>query len=170
MEPGTMTTTAHEQLPFWSDDFDMDLLKVFPDTPKMLTNPYRTLWTVGATTYGRLNHPTCWNSHGAFLWFHKPNLPRDKHGWFNVLGCVSNTEEVECTWLEWLRDQWVHSWGGTLIMPLQRRLPPSPQLAFNDIMYDLRGWHKRDVSAQRNEAIRWVLRSDRILMGCGDPL
>lgn len=154
---------SEEAKQFWSDDFDMDLLKVFTAVPKILKAPDRVLWTVGGTTYGRLNHPTCWNSHGAFLWLEKPNLLRDERGWFNVLGCVSKSEEVECTWLEWLRDQWVHSWGGALIMPHQQPLPPAPQLAFNDIMEDLRGYHKQDCSKQRKEALQWIIRCDSII-------
>jgi hypothetical protein len=147
---------------FWSDDFDMDLLKVFPDTPSLLREPDRVLWTVGHTTDGRLNHPTSWNTHGAFLWLQKPNLERDKHGWFSIGGCVSNCQEVECTWLEWLRDVWSHSIGA-VILPSNRRLPPPPTNDFMAIMYDLRGWQKRDVTESRKRAMQWILRCDFIL-------
>jgi hypothetical protein len=92
---------------FWSDDFDMDLLKIFPDLIAALgATADLTLWTLGHRTFGRLNHPSVWNTHAAFIWFEKPNLNRDEHGWFNIGGCVSDDEEVECTWLELLRDQW----------------------------------------------------------------
>jgi hypothetical protein len=149
---------------FWSDDFDMDLLKIFPELPTLIREPDRLLWTVGHTTFERLNHPNTWNSHGAYLWLRKPNLPRDAHGWFNVEGCVDNAPEVECTWLEWLRDAWSHLYP-TVVMPSRQRLPGSPQEAFMAIMYDLRGWQRRDVSEHRKRSLRWVMSCDFILSG-----
>jgi hypothetical protein len=59
---------AVQRAKFWSDDFDMDLLKVFPQVEGMLRDPNIPLWTVGHESHGRLNHPACWNSYGAFLW------------------------------------------------------------------------------------------------------
>jgi hypothetical protein len=151
---------------FWSDDFDMDLLKIFPNAPKMLAHPDRVLWTVGHTSYGRLNNPCCWNTagggYGAFLWMVKPNLERDKYGWFNIGGYVANEPEVECTWLEWMRDAWAHMHAAT-ILPTGRRLPPFQWAPFERIMYDLRGWHKRDVSEDRADALRWITRCDSII-------
>ena len=147
---------------FWSDDFDMDLLKVFPDVARMLRAPDRLLWTVGHTTHGRLNHPTVWNSHGAFLWLTKPELARDENGWFNVDGCVDDAPEIECTWMEWLRDAWVHSYG-TLVLPHRRLLPEAPRRDFDTIMYDRRGWRKQDVTGARKQALQWLIRCDFIL-------
>jgi len=59
--------TLAEQRKFWADDFDMDLLKVFPGISKLLHDPERPLWTVGGTTHGRLNHPAVWNTHKELI-------------------------------------------------------------------------------------------------------
>jgi hypothetical protein len=91
---------------FWSDDFDMDLLKIYPNVVAecLGTLADRQLWTLGHESYGRLNHPTVWNTHGAYVWVEKPNLVRDPRGWYAVRGCVDDSPEIECTWLELLRD------------------------------------------------------------------
>jgi hypothetical protein len=111
--PDGLGTSSYPR--FWSDDFDMDLLKLWPDLPEKLGPTSGVhLWTVGSMTYGRLNHPTVWNAHTgclAYLWFEKQNLPRDPDGWFRIHGCVSNSPEIECTWLEWLRSWWPHHHG-----------------------------------------------------------
>ena len=149
---------------FWSDDFDMDLLKLFPDLPKRLgETAERVLWTVGHPTYGRLNHPTVWNSHGAFVWTREPRLQRDQHGYFNVSGCVSNEPEIECTWLELLRDQWPHGYD-FLLLPARSVFEAPSREEFDRIMYDLRGWRKdENVGASRTLVMAWLLRSNRQL-------
>lgn len=151
---------------FWSDDFDVDLLKVFPGAPKMLAYPEATLWTVGHESYGRLNHPVVWDSHAeaciAFAWLEKPNLERDKHGWFNIGGHVADEPEIECTWIEWLRDCWPHRYI-TQIRPIGATLPPPPQPAFDAIMYDLRGWRKAEnLQEHRKSALHWLMRCEFI--------
>lgn len=154
---------------FWSDDFDMDLLKVFPQTLLVLGETAELkLWTIGHESYGRLNHPTVWNSHGAYLWLERPNLERDKNGWANIHGCVSNEKEIECTWLEWLRDAWSHHYTWTVLVPPlgERRFPGSPTEAFMRIMYDLRALVKRDVTQERSEGLRWVCRTTETLRAC----
>lgn len=160
-----IATPIVERPRFWSDDFDMDLLKVFPDVPKMLREPERVLWTVGHEKYGRLNHPTTWNSHGAFLWLKAPLLERDKEGWFDIYGHVSDSSEIECTWLEWLRDAWSHHYG-TVILPFQSMMPAPNWPDFEAIMYDLRGWNKRDVSEHRKRSLQWIMRCESILNAC----
>lgn len=48
-------TQIGELLPFWSDDFDMDLLSLWPDLPARLgPTAVVRLWTVGSTSCGRL--------------------------------------------------------------------------------------------------------------------
>lgn len=154
-----------ERAKFWSDDFDMDLLKVFPQTPGILGDVAdRMLWTVGHSTFGRLNHPSVWNTHGAYLWLSRPNLRRDEHGWFNVYGCVGDEPEIECTWLEWLRDAWAHSYSWVLIPspPLGfRNFPAAPINDFMAIMYDLRKWivkPKPNVAQSRARSLCWLTR------------
>lgn len=136
---------------FWSDDFDMDLLKLFPNLPEMLgAMAEMTMWTVGHGSFGRLNHPTVWNTHGAYLWLAKPNLPRNEHGWYRVNGCVSDSPEIECTWLEWLRDWWSHHYG-FIVKPSGDYFPPMPVERFDTIMYDLRGWIKINEESRNRE-------------------
>lgn len=104
---------------FWSDDFDMDLLRVFPNLPMLLgATAAIELWTVGHESYGRLNHPTCWDTpHGltAFFWFQPPELVRNAHGWFWLDGgYVGNDQALRATWLEVLRDCWAHQYAISL--------------------------------------------------------
>lgn len=153
---------------FWSDDFDMDLLKVIPNVPEELGEyAERILWTVGNRDKrnGRLNHPVIWNTHGAFVWTVKPNLVRDGFGWFNVDGCVDDAEEIECTWLELLRDQWVHGFAFILKSISQVYFPGPPQEHFMTLMYHIRGWRQDDAAAEmaRMAGRLWVVESTQRL-------
>lgn len=167
----TMTiTTMNNEPPFWSDDFDMDLLKVIPNVREDLGEyADRTLWTVGHVDKrnGRLNHPVCWNTHGAFeafAWLQKPNLVRDKYGWFNIGGCVGDEPEVECTWLELLRDQWAHSYA-FILLPSRSYFYPARRRHFDRLMYRIRGWEPDSEAAAVAEmkGRLWVVESTRRL-------
>lgn len=146
---------------FWADDFDMDLLKIFPHLPQMLGDTGEVkLWTVGSERDGKLVHPTVWNSHGAYVWTEKPNLPRDKHGWFRVDGCVDDSPEIEVTWGELLRDQWAHSYA-FILKPLGALFDGPPEGVFMDIMYDLRGWNKcKNIERAKAIAQMWLMQSN----------
>lgn len=149
--------------PFWSDDFDMDLLKVLPDIAAEIgAFGDRTFWTVGHETHGRLNHPAVWNTHGAYLWREKPNLERDKYGWANINGCVTNDPEIECTWLEFLRDMWAHHFN-VIVLPDNLLLRGSSWEQFERIMGNMRGWNKRDVSDDIKAARHWALTLTEIM-------
>jgi hypothetical protein len=88
----------------------------------------RTLWTVGHETHSRLNHPTVWNTHGAYVW----------------------------TWMELLRDQWPHGYG-FILMPMQSVFEPPPQRQFERIMYHSRGWQKDErIEEAREAAMAWL--------------
>lgn len=156
--PATETTRAK----FWSDEFDLDLLKLFPELEAELGELGKmTLWTVGKSTDGRLNHPAVWNSHGAFVWLRKPNLERDAGAWFNVMGCVSDAPEIECTWLELLRDQWVHGYGFLLVdRGASRHFAAPNPVMFQRLLYHVRGW-KLDGSAAKTmaEAKQWITKA-----------
>ena len=53
---------------FWSDDFDMERLEIFPNIREARGAATEvTCWTVGRETFSRLNQPNVWNLHGAFL-------------------------------------------------------------------------------------------------------
>lgn len=147
---------------FWSDNFDMDLPKVFPNILEILgETAEQKIWTVGHETFERLNHPAVWNTHGAYVWLDKPNLKRDEHGWFSIDSCVSNEKEIECTWLELLRDQWPHNYA-FILLPVRAQFPSPPYRDFERIMYNLRGWHKYDdIQDSRNSALQWITRMNR---------
>ena len=140
-EPRAEAKTA--LAPFWSDDFDMDLLKLYPTLQDALgATAAETVWTLGHTTRERLNHPTVWNTHGAFLWLSNPDLDRDARGWVRVLGCVTDAPLVECTWLEWLRDCWAHSFDFWLMPGCQ--VFKHPKLwRFERLMWHIRAWAKK---------------------------
>lgn len=152
--------------PFWSDDFDTDLLKVCPSLIDDLGDDANIeLWTVGMPDrrYGNLNHPSTWNTHGAYLWLEKPNLKRDEYGWINLNGCVSNDEEIKCTLLEFLRDKFIHGFN-TIVLPSEFKLYNFPWEWFQTIMWDIRGiGEKREVESLKNKANQWaVLRASEI--------
>lgn len=99
---------------FWADGFDMDLLELYPDLVEKWIGATSevSLWTVGTTTHGRLDHPCCWNTPSglaAFFWLSEPAIARRKDGWFTLKGGFTSQEPlVEATWLEAMRDCWLH--------------------------------------------------------------
>jgi len=102
---------------FWADDFDLDLLSLWPGLESegwLAAAANKTVWTYGNLTHRRLNHPAVWNmAHGstAIFWRSRPADIRDRHGWVKLdWGQVTNSYLVEATWLEVLRDQWVHDY------------------------------------------------------------
>lgn len=140
--PGTKKADAPTRAPFWSDDFDMDLLRLFPDLESRLGElAFTPIWTLGTLTQGRLNHPATWNDGFVAFWLDKPELERDDHGWCSIDGHVTDDELVEATWLEVLRDAWPHQYPiqiygtGVLLWNPRRRWPE-----FERIMWNIRGW------------------------------
>ena len=122
--------------PFWSDDFDMDLLKVLPETPDILGKTADVeLVTQGHTSHGRLNHPAVWNTDGglaAWFGFRDPARPT---------GFVCDHPLVRCTFLEVLRDAWSHTY---LVMVERQRVWGNSRVGwelFQQLMYHRRGWH-----------------------------
>jgi hypothetical protein len=153
-----------EREKFWSDDFDLDLLKIFPELENQLNGMAGTkLWTVGHETYGRLNHPNIWNSHGAYVWSERPLLPRDEKGWFKIGACVGNEPVIECTWLEILRDSWVHGYG-FILLPSGVYFPAADRNLFDQIMYHHRGWAQNAFhEANLHVAADWMFYLNRTL-------
>jgi hypothetical protein len=142
---------------FWSDDFDMDLLKVLPDLERRLGDAVDIpLWTYGNTTYGRLNCPAVWNGYDGF----EAYFGTDDSGTWKPEGNWSSWDTpVVCTWLEVLRDVWVHHCivhvDGRPVWNSQRH-----QAVFDRLMYHLRGWpHGRpvDVDKVKGELLASIL-------------
>lgn len=165
MSDTNATAVEHATAPFWSDDFDMDLLKVFPNAAKIIRNPERVLWTVcNHPTHGRINCPSMWNGIGSLLWTEKPEIARDEHGWFQIEGGLAGDAPlIECTWLEWLRDAWAHN-HATLILPIRYGLPAVNYRDFEIILWNLRKLGDiGNVEESRQHALRWIMRCDFIL-------
>lgn len=149
---------------FWSDDFDVDLLKVFPGIRHLLGPTIDVpVWTVGHSSFGRLNSPAQWNMpFGSFLWLSKPNLPRDKNGWVNINGCVCDQQEIEGTWLEWLRDAWAHDQSWTVLPRGVTFAGIDYNRCFYPIMANIRGWEGyENVDKQRRMALLWLKKANR---------
>jgi hypothetical protein len=150
---------AAARLPFWSDDFDMDLLAVLPETPQILGSVAdRTLYTVGSLTHGRLNHPALWNSNLGMVAFFGTHpeiqafLPPGYSTGVNKLA-------VECTVLEALRDIWIHQCAvvmrGRVVTDSQPLRDP-----FFQLMYHRRGYRllsEHDVQAATDALTDWVV-------------
>ncbi len=127
--------------PMWCDGFDLDLPKVIPDAREIVGDLGDvTLWTMGNTTDGVLNHPNVW--HGrygleAFFGFSAPARPP---------GHVASGELVRCTAWEALRDAWPHQY----LLHIERQpLWNTPELwpQFETIAGDFRGWASRPKDA-----------------------
>jgi hypothetical protein len=128
-----MTAPATTRAPFWSDDFDMDLLKVIPNVENILgSSADVVLYTrCSNPTHGRLNHPVCW---GVTTCFGFTNPPWKPEGWW------SDAPVVECTFLELLRDVWSHS----VVASVEGDVIFDGHGLSDDfmrLMYKLRGWN-----------------------------
>jgi hypothetical protein len=101
-----------DRLPFWSDNFDMDLLKVFPDAVELCDHMEDLkLWTYSHTTLGRINCPSSWNTDLGLMAFFWTKIPaHHREGNWSRFGFFYTTDAplVECTWLEVIRDEWSH--------------------------------------------------------------
>lgn len=145
---------------FWSDDFDMDLLKLFPDLPERLGEMAEVrLWVHGGESYGRLNHPSVWHDHEYMVAFF--GLAPDATG--KPGAYWTSDPVVECTWLETLRDEWPHQY--TIVVGRRPVLRATRWETFGALMCDLRGHHplpdaererlRREVLARAGEATRF---------------
>lgn len=144
-----MTSPPHPR--FWSDDFDMDLPKVLPSLDVLLGKAANTrLWTYGGTSHGRLNHPSVWNTYdGVEAYF-----GLDDSGTWKPAECHTDQPVVECTWREAVRDAWPHTY--VLVVNGQQVWDTGwLRAAFDDLMYDLRGW--RALPPGRAEELKAVV-------------
>lgn len=122
---------------FWCDDFDGDLPKLVPGLDEVLAEARKIeLVTVGGTSDGRLNHPTCWNSYSgmvSFFGFETPGVPEGY--------CVGHKQTVRCTLEEAIRDAWVH---GLNIVIQGQIVYHGSQLTemMMALLRDARGWSK----------------------------
>jgi len=144
------------QMPFWSDDFDMDLPKVFPDALRLLgdlADVEITTCGIPCARTGRLNHPTVWNTcDGCAAFFGFGNPGRDTGFYFSGYGAT----EITCTAWEAFRDCWAHHF---LMIVDRQSIWNSHALcdAFDAIMFNQRGWGKTRMTVP--EARRKVMKS-----------
>lgn len=153
---------------FWSEDFDMDLLKILPglrdDISFIAGCP---LYTFGSLSReGMFSHPAVWNSDvgmSALFFVDEPQLIRDEHGWVSIGGCVTDDPVCEITALDAIRDCWCHNY--TLHLE-GRRVIASSLRFYNSHFYPLmafrRGWkevpdHDRIV----NDVHGWAVQGAR---------
>lgn len=98
-------TEAAARAPFWSDDFDMDLLKIVPNLRQYLGASQNVeLFTHGGTSHDRLNHPSCWHSNNGFVAF---------FGFRDAAKAAfysTSAPLVSCTFEEAVRDCWPHDY------------------------------------------------------------
>lgn len=117
----------------WCDTFDADLLAVVPGAAEALGLAAGIrLETYSKTYAGKINLPSCWDTHEgfvAFFWTDPAARP--------PAGFVTDDPVVSCTFLEAVRDEWVHdaaiSVNGQVVWRPPVRL-------MERLMYDLRGW------------------------------
>jgi hypothetical protein len=116
----------------------MDLPKVLPKAWQLIcAAPSVPIYTRGHESFGRLNHPSCWNTHlglTAFFTLRQGVEPKPKSFW--------TTDPIrECTFAELMRDAWPHHYCAIL----DGRTLWNPQALarqFDAIMWDLRGWNE----------------------------
>jgi len=133
----------------WCDDFDTDLLKVVPGAVQALggTASIR-LETFSSLTGGKINCPSAWNTHQgslAFFWTDPAFRP--------PMGYVTDDPAAECTFLEAVRDEWVHS---SVVSVNDRIVWRPPVRLMERLMYDLRGWTV--LTGREREGIRQAVR------------
>lgn len=117
----------------WCDTFDADLLAVVPGAAEALGETAGVrLETYSRLTNGKINCPSAWNTDAgltSFFW----TAP-----WFRPpASFVTDDPVADCTFLEAVRDEWVHdsaiSVNGVVVWQPPVRL-------MEKLMYDLRGW------------------------------
>lgn len=139
----------------WCDTFDADLLKVVPGAAEALGDAASIrLRTYSRLTGGKINCPSAWNTYdglAAFFWTCPDGKPDPAY--------LTDAPEAGCTFLEAVRDEWVH---GCLIVVdhlIVWRPRPGWQL---QLMGDLRGWtvledaEREKIRQSVRDSLRWA--------------
>ena len=102
------------------------------------------LLTYSATTGGKINCPSAWNTdEGLASFFWTSGEYRPDGAWY------TDEPVVECTFLEAVRDEWVHSCTVVVNGPVVWK---PPVRLMEKLMYDVRGW--RPLSDQERDQVR----------------
>jgi hypothetical protein len=132
----------------WCDSFDADLLKVVPGAVEALGDTADVpLLTYSRPTGGKINCPSSWNGYGALFWTSPEHQP-GPYFW-------TDAPVTGCSFLEAVRDEWVHT---SALVVNERLVWRPPWSLFDRLMYDLRGWTVLN-DPEREETRRNVLRS-----------
>jgi hypothetical protein len=151
----------------WCDDFDADLLKVVPGAAEALGEAagVKLLTWCGHLTDGKINHPACWNGDTGFiaLFWTDPACKPDPFYW-------TDAPAAECTFLEAVRDEWVHD---AAIYVNGHGIWRPPVRLMEKLMYDLRGWtpldDKERDSIRRNVRCSLAAAAERLTQVPGVP-
>lgn len=127
----------------WCDDFDADLIKVVPFAIEALGDTADVrLVTYSHETNGKINCPSAWwTDHGLTAFFATKG-----YGGPAPAGYWTDKKVVECSFLEAVRDEWLHD-AVIVVNGLWIWTPPS-RLQY-DLMADLRGWQPLDDEKRR---------------------
>lgn len=143
--------------PFWSDAFDMDFPKIFPEARALLGELADVeMSTTGHTTFGRLNHPAVWNGDHTMLAFFTFYRPRRPTGAERPAGYVTGGADhfVRCTAWEMFRDAWAHSYCIHVArIPVWDTFALSQE--FETIMWHMRGWGRTTIENSRARKSAW---------------
>lgn len=142
--------------PFWSDDFDMDFPKIFPDARKLLgtLGDVELVTTCHPCKTGRLNMPTVWNGDHSMLSFFGFKTPARPPFY-----ATSRETVITCTAWEAFRDAWPH---GYLIQVERQPIWDTFPLwkHFETLMWDVRNWghpSSRNIPAARHAVMKSYL-------------
>lgn len=155
-----MTTTDSMNAALWCDTFDADLLAVVPGAIAALGPAANLeLWTYSNPTNGRINCPAAWHTDFGLAAFFstRDRSPTPAHSW-------TRDPLVECTFLEVVRDEWVHS---QVVIVNNRVVWTPPADLMQDLMYDLRGWsplHDDDRAERQSEVRRQLTKAAVLAM------
>ena len=120
--------------PLWCETFDADLLAVVPGAAAALGHAGDVeLHTYCDPTNGRINCPSSWwTDEGLAAFFSTPDRdPRPSpHYW-------TASPLVRCTFLEVVRDEWVH---GAIVVVNDQIVWQPPARHMERLMWDMRGW------------------------------
>lgn len=134
----------------WCDTFDADLLKVVPDAAHALgaAGDVELITHCRPGPDGRINHPVgWWTDHGLTSFFSTPDRPPAPAGYWTL------ERLVPCTFLDVVRDEWIH--GAAVVVHGQLVWRP-PQDAFARLMSDVRGWARASGDVMGDTEREWI--------------
>lgn len=163
---------APEMMPIWSDDFDMDLERIFPgieNEPDVEAIKKIALWVFASTGDQNgvkvMSHPSSWNGVGVPYFSEPPDLERDRSGFVRIFGSLVTRAELCCIsgW-DAIRDTWAHHLTISLNQTTWTWAPDYNGI-FYPIMSHTRGWSEvPDIEDHKKTARQWAIRSCKRLV------